>query len=266
MSGALPRTIALLLVARTSRTLDLLPERGAMGGSEDAVTTKASIYGGKDPWDVPAYSLPTAARIIHVPAATLRYWVVGRRAGEKPAQPLIHIGPGRMRYLSFTNLIEAHVLASMRRVHEISLPEVRKALSFVERELGTKNPLAKEMFRTDGKRLFIERMSRVIDVSTGQEIAAGLDQGLDRIRYEHGLALRFFPYVRSDEPSVDEPKSIVMDSRIAFGRPVVDGYAVAVDEIAGRFQAGDSAATLADEFGMPPSLVEEAIRASRAAA
>lgn len=230
------------------------------------MSNKASIYAGKDPWDVPAYTIPTAARIVRIPSATLRYWVVGRKtvAGgeEHLPKPLIHIAPGRLRYLSFTNLVEAHVLASMRREHEISMWEVRQALSFVEKELGAKNPLAKEKFRTDGKRLFIERMSKLIDVRTGQEVAKGLDAGFDRIGYEGGLALRFFPYVRSDA-EIEQPKRIVLDPRISFGRPVVDGTGIPVDEISGRFDAGDSAATISEEFGMSSELVEEAIRAAR---
>jgi uncharacterized protein (DUF433 family) len=234
--------------------------------------TSGRIYGGREPWDVPAYTLPVAARIVRVPAATLRYWVVGRKGLDKDGterlpKPLIHIDRGRLRFLSFTNLVEAHVLASMRRKHEISMPEVRKALSFVEAELGIKNPLAKADFRTKGKRLFIEKMSKLIDVTTGEEVAEGLDAGFDRIRYENGLALRFFPYVRGDgELDLDQPKNIEMDSRIAFGRPVIVGTGVPVDEVNQRFEAGDSALTLADEFGVSPDLVEEAIRAARAAA
>ena len=236
--------------------------------------TSSRIYGGRDPWDVPAYTLPVAARLVQVPAATLRYWVVGRRGvgrdgAERLPKPLIHIEAGRFRYLSFTNLVEAHVLASMRRTHEIPMPEVRRALSWVEGQIGTKNALAKEKFRTKGKKLFIERMSKLLDATTGQVVSEDLDAGFDRIQYEHGLAIRFFPYVRGDEDT-DQPKNIEMDPRIAFGRPVVVGTGVPVDEINQRFKAGDSFEELADEFGIASSLVEEAIRAaaraSRAAA
>lgn len=234
-----------------------------------------NIYGGRDPWEVPAYTLPVAARLVRVPPATLRYWVVGRKGvgrdgEERLPQPLIQLasGDGRRKFFSFTNLVEAHVLASMRRKHEISMPMVRRALSFVETELGTPNPLAKERFRTDGRKLFIEQMSALVDVTTGHVVAEGLLHGFERIRYEEGLAMRFFPYVREvqagagEEPNLDQPMNIEMDPRIAFGRPVISGTNIPADEISGRFKAGDDIACLCEEFGLDAAQVEEAVRAA----
>lgn len=237
-----------------------------------------SIYGDRDPWDVPAYTLPVAARLVHVPPATLRYWVVGRKGvgrdgEERLPQPLIQLasGPTRQRYFSFTNLVEAHVLASMRRKHEISMPMVRRALSYVETALGTSNPLAKEKFRTDGRRLFIEQMTELVDVTTGEVVEEGLVHGFERIRYEEGLAMRFFPYVREvevgvgEEPNLDQPMNIVMDPRVAFGRPVVAGTNVPTEELFARFRAGDTIAALCDEFSLDGTQVEEALRAAGSA-
>lgn len=234
-----------------------------------------TLYGHQDPREVPAYTLPVAARLVRVPPATLRYWVVGRKGigrdgSERLPQPLIVLASGasQRRYFSFTNIVEAHVLASMRRTHELSMPMVRTALSFVERELGTQNPLAKEHFRTDGRKLFIEQMSKLVDVTTGEVVAEGLMHGFERIRYEEGVAMRFFPYVREVdagvgvEPNLDQPMNIEMDPRIAFGRPVISGTSIPADEVSGRFKSGDEIRCLCEEFGLTSLQVEEAVRAA----
>jgi uncharacterized protein (DUF433 family) len=236
------------------------------------VAAKIDIYGGVKPWEVPAYTLPTAARHVRVPAATLRYWVFGRTclsAGKVcHALPLIDIPKQKPRFLSFLHLVEAHVLASMRRKHELPMHKVRKALAFVEKELKVKHPLATEDFRTDGVDLFVERVGKVINVSShGQmEIKAALDVGLRRIRYEGGLARRLFPFVRSGDES-EQPMLIEIDPRMAFGRPVLTGTGIRVEDVAERFQAGESAAALARDFDVDLVMIEEAVRAvPRAAA
>lgn len=76
-------------------------------------------------------------------------------------------------------------------------------------------------------------------------------------------ARKLYPLVCSDG---EQPRLIVIDPRIAFGRPVLAGSSVPVEEVAERFQAGESAAELARDFRVEERMVEEAIRASRVAA
>jgi uncharacterized protein (DUF433 family) len=237
---------------------------------EVAVANGVDIYGGVKPWDVPAYTLPTAARHVRIPAATLRSWVLGRpyeAANQTRHSPaLIRVPQGRPRFLTFTNLVEAHVLASMRRKHELPMHKVRKAIKYLESELGVEHPLATETFKTNGVDLFVNRFGRLVNVSKdGQtEMKDAIEAGLTRINYEMGIASQLFPLIRAD--GFEQPKLIVIDPRVAFGRPVLLGTGVPVDEIAQRFQAGESAAELAKDFRVKEPMVEEAIRASRAAA
>lgn len=256
-----------------SRTdgLRLPRDLGTVLGFEEEITVPtADIYGGLNPWDVPAYTLPAAARHVRIPAATLRSWVCGRPypVGEETRRslPLIKVPNRRPRFLTFTNLVETHVLASMRRKHELPMRTVRKAIKFVEEELDVVHPLATEAFKTNGVDVFVERYGTLINASKdGQgEIKAAIEAGLTRINYEMGIALQLFPLTRAD--GFNQPKLIVIDPRLAFGRPVLAGSGVPVDEVAQRFQAGESAAELAGDFRVEEQMVEEAIRASRAAA
>lgn len=214
-------------------------------------------YGSKPPEELPAYPLARAARIVRLSPSTLRLWAVGDGVHDalfKPAQP----SPVT---LSFSNLVEAFVLASMRRVHGISMQKVRRALRYVGRELGHSRPLIHAGFRTDGVGLFVEQADRLLEVSReGQAVLREvLDASLQRIEWEGEFAARLFPWVRSGE-DMAQPKSVVIDPRRGFGQPVLVGTGIETKTVVGRMRAGESIRELADDYGVSLSLIEDAIR------
>src|SRR3989338_6878549 len=101
----------------------------------------------RDLREMPAYGINEAAHYLGIPNATLRSWVLGRPyptgAGERFFSPIIELPNGEHRplalenfgairtpyvqrpqrreqwLLSFENLVEAHVLDSIRRVHGV---------------------------------------------------------------------------------------------------------------------------------------------------
>lgn len=84
--------------------------------------SRTSVYGGADPRELPLYSLAEAARHLHLPPATLRSWVFGRTyrladGREGFSEPLIQLPDPEDSRLSFTNLVEAHVLHALRAHH-----------------------------------------------------------------------------------------------------------------------------------------------------
>lgn len=225
--------------------------------------TVTSLYGGADPRELPAYSIQDAARYLHVPPSTLRAWVLGQ---GKRFKAVIALPDPRRAELSFLNLVEAHVLNAIRREHDISLQKTRKSIELLESKLGSKRPLASEVFFTDGVDLFVERLGQLHNVSRNNQLAiAGiLREHLRRIEFEQGLAVRLYPFTR--KPGLDEPKSVVIDPTIAFGRPVVYSTGVPTAVIAQRFDAGDSVDDLARDYDLQPAVVEEALRCERMAA
>src|SRR5882762_7252676 len=94
---------------------------------------------------LPAYKVAEAAHYLRMPKETLRSWVVGRLypvTGQlKRSRPLIHLSDPKREYLSFINLVEAHVLAAIRRRHGVKLPKVRNALDYVRRQFHIERPL-----------------------------------------------------------------------------------------------------------------------------
>ena len=196
------------------------------------------LYGGKDPRTVPRYAVGEAALYLRLPRATLKTWVHGRLdQNGRQAEAVIKL-PASSGLLSFQNLVEAHVLGAIRRQHGVSLQRVRKALRFVQRKIQQPHPLITVEFQTDGVDLFVKELGRLINASgAGQtEIDEAIRKSLARIdRDEEGVASRLFPFVRGTE---GEPKVILMDPKLSFGKPVIVETGIPVSVIVGRYRAG----------------------------
>ncbi|MDB4979717.1 MAG: hypothetical protein JWM82_469 [Myxococcales bacterium] len=224
------------------------------------------IYGGKDPRELPRYSTAEAAHYLRLPRATLKTWVQGRvaRDGHR-AEAVIRL-PAESGLLSFQNLVEAHVLSAIRRHHGVSLQRVRKALRFIEKRLHQPRPLITAKFQTDGVNLFVEELGKLINASgQGQtEIERAVRASLARVEHDaDGLASRLFPFVRGEGK---EPKVIVVDPRLSFGRPVVAKTGVPVSIIVGRYRAGEDVSAIAKDYGISVDQTHDAIRTAIPAA
>ena len=219
----------------------------------------------QDVRELSAYGVPEAAHYLLVPRATLRSWVAGmsyRSDGERRFfKPVIQPAATSPVALSFINLIEAHVLAAIRRKHRVDMKAVRRAIEFLKDQFGSKRPLADHKFETDGVNLFISHYGDFISVSQGGQLAVRdlLKAHLRRIdRDDKGLPLRLYPFTRVDE--TEQPKNIVIDPFISFGKAVITGTGISTDIVAERFKAGESADELASDYGCAREKIEEAIR------
>jgi uncharacterized protein (DUF433 family) len=223
------------------------------------------LYGETDPRDIPTYSISDAARYLRIPVGTVRSWTIGRHYpisnGSSFFRPLIPIRDLKPRLLSFTNLVEVHVLRAIRKHHQIDLGNVRTALDFIDQQFQASHPLARERFLTDGVDLFIERYGSLINASkkVQTELKEAFAAHLERIEPDDtGLAIKLYPFTRSHEE--DNPRVVVIDPRIAFGRLVIVGTGIATSVLAERYQAGDSIDELAYDYDCDRLMIEEAIR------
>jgi len=222
----------------------------------------------------PAYSVAEAAHYLRMPEETLRSWVVGRLypvAGQpRGSRPLIHPDDPKKQYLSFINLVEAHVLAAIRRRHGVKLPKVRSALDYVRRHFHVKYPLIDQSFQTDGLDLFVECYGDLINASREGQHAMKEIIGvyLKRIEWDaKGLPIKLYPFTRDTEAEAapaSDPRFVVMNPTVSFGRPVIAGTGIPVSSIYERYKAGDSVAGLAQDFRLEISAIEEAIRCEAA--
>lgn len=223
------------------------------------------IYGSKDPRRLPAYAVSEAAQYLLMPRATLRSWVAGRpyptRAGRKYFRPLVALPEHQPPTLSFVNLVEVHVLDALRREHQIPLDKVRLAINYLRRKLGIQHPLADQDLETDGLDLFVEKYGQLINITREGQLAIRqlLQAHLRRIeRDPSGLAVRLYPFTR--KRFADEPKAVVIDPLIGFGRPVLAGTGIRTAVIADRYKGGESVDDLAEDYGRQRLEIEEAIR------
>ena len=224
-----------------------------------------TLYSGRDPRDVPLYSVAEAAHYLRVPLATLKSWVIGRTyptgQGKSLFQPLVKLPHSNKGRLTFINLVEVHVLDAIRRYHRVPLTKVRRAIHYVSATFPSRHPLADQAFETDGFNLFVQKYGELINASLDGQLAMRelLESHLQRIERDlEGVAVRLYPFTRKQ--SSDEPKMIVIDPRISFGRPVLLGTGIPTAIIAERYKAGEPIDSLAKDYGRVRSEIEEAIR------
>ena len=214
-----------------------------------------------DPGTVPVYSVPQAAHYVGMPTTTLRSWVRGRsypvREGEAWSDPLTVL-PGEARRLCFYNLVEAHMLSAFRWQAGVQMGRIRLALQNLRTRFANEQfPFATRAFITDGATLFLEEAEGLIDLSAPNQrlIEKAIRINARRVRWANGRARLFFPLTRQEPES---PRRVVIDPRIGFGRPTVEGVSTAV--LVERFRAGESLGDLSNDYGLTVIDIEEAIR------
>lgn len=221
-----------------------------------------SIYGDVDPREVPFYTVKQAAGYLRVPASTVRAWTMGQdyptARGLARFRRLIKLHEGRPARLTFNNLIEAYVLTTMRRVHQVDLGTVRCAIANVKKQLGDERPLLSRDFVTDGVRIYLDTIDGLLEVSSEsgrQLVLPEVNLSLQRIeRDAQGIADRLFPFASK----ANEPRVISIDPCRSFGKPTIEGSGVQVTVIVDLLNAGETRARVANEFGITVDAVRQA--------
>ncbi|HEV7504236.1 MAG TPA: DUF433 domain-containing protein [Thermoanaerobaculia bacterium] len=225
-----------------------------------------------DPREVPVYSVGEAARYLNLPASTLSSWVKGRDyiAGgrKKRWEPLIQVAGTQGLLLSFNNLVEAHVLKAIRTRHGVPMRGVLVALNQAREVHGIERLFLSDELRTVEHRpedpgsksvgaLFLEKLGEVEQISEGGQLVIrnALTRHLERIeRDQSGMPVRLFPFV-----SHSSERDILIDPRVAYGRPVLVKRGIRVSTLADRIEAGESIEHVADNYGLDPADIERAL-------
>lgn len=239
------------------------------------MTRQRDIYRGRDPRYIPTYGIYESAHILKIPPDTLRSWVRGRdypteRYGTRQFDPLIELPDQKLPLLSFINLVEAHVLDAIRYKHRaprIPLPKVRAAIEYMRDKYDSKHPLAEYWFQQAGVDLIVDIAGRLENASRkGQlEVREWITAHLKRIaRDPAGAAVALYPYLTRHPQQVEEPKLVLIDPRISFGKPILVGVGVPTAVVADRHEAGESIAELATDYGCEASEIQKAVDYERA--
>ncbi len=145
---------------------------------------------------------------------------------------------------------------------EDHLEKVRTAMNYLSKQFPSRHPMADQEFVTDGLNLFIKKFSQLINISQEGQLAIQevLQAHLHRIERDlKGIPVRLYPFTRKRDLQ-EEPRAIVIDPQVSFGRPVLAGTGIPTAVIAERYKAGESVDDLADDYGRRRLEIEEAIR------
>lgn len=205
------------------------------------------------------YTVPVAARILATKPEKVRSWVEGyTNSGAEPI--LVRQVPriGGRPVLGFLDLIESAFIRHFREIG-YSPQTIRKVALKLRDKHSTDHPFAmNKRFRADGKSIFEEVITdegerRLVNVMTDNFVMrTAIEQTLfDQVFYIDDTAVQWTPLVAYPD--------IIMNPRIAFGRPVLRQARIPTETIARSAAIEDSISDTADEFGIPINLVEAAI-------
>ena len=110
--------------------------------------------------------------------------------------------------------------------------------------------------------LFVERLGQIINLSQdGQIEMAELIRPISSASSETTQACPSSSIrSRGRSPRGINPRSVVIDPRVSFGRPVIVGTGIPTAALAEQFKAGDLPAVLAKEYGASEEAIWDAIR------
>lgn len=230
---------------------------------------------------MPLYTVAEAARIVDVPPTTLATWAKGyvRRPpgrAEVTGAPVVTFAPPDRSgdpSIPFVGLAKTLVLAAVRR-SGVPMQRVRPALLTLQDELGLHHALASKKLYTDGAELLFDygesrrgtpegrSVLNLVVVRSGQrvftEVIAAYLRRIDYAKDGYPRLIRVPAY---------EHAEVVVDPTRSFGAPVFERGGARVEDVLGRFWAGESLDELSDEFGVPADQLEDVVRvASRRAA
>lgn len=190
------------------------------------------------------YSRAEASRLLGVTRHRLKRWVDGytysaRTAGrpKRRRRPGLIVSDlpmiGGAMALSFVELIELRVIKILID-REFSLQAVRRIADMAREDYGVRHPFASLHLFTEGRKILVEQEGRRAEPSFVEltrrgrfQLQAGeLVSGfLDEIAFDKGTSLvyRWWP--------LGDSFPVVLDPRICFGAPTIEGTALRTDVV-----------------------------------
>jgi uncharacterized protein (DUF433 family) len=207
--------------------------------------------------DFPRYSISEAAFYARIPTTTLHAWTRGQdyttaQGLHRTFRPLIELADEENKFLSFYNLVEAHVLRSTTEAG-VPLRNVRRALEFIHEKIPGKHPLLTHDFEVSGKDVFIQHLGQTVNATRHGQLAMRkiLRKYLKRInRDAGGLPIKIFPI---------NSRRLEIHPLFASGKPIVKGSGITASVLWARNRTGESIPEIARDYGLRALEVKEAI-------
>lgn len=208
--------------------------------------------------DRPIYSYAEAARLLQLPAQTLRRWMEGAKRAGKDYPPVIRAEPLGVDYLTWGEFVEAGLLLGYRQKH-VSLQKMRPFIERMRVEQGIPYPLAHFKPLIDKKELVYElqqqtlldpRLYLVRAEGDQMLLAPPVQEYLDRVDFDPaGVVSRLRPSGRLSP--------VVIDPEVSFGIPQIKG--VRTELVAESVAGGETEEQAALSWGLGLSEVRAAL-------
>jgi uncharacterized protein (DUF433 family) len=209
--------------------------------------------------DMGLYTVPVAARLLAARQYKVRSWIEG--VPNSGAQPiLVRQLPrvGGKTLLGFLDVIESAFVRHFLAIG-YSPQTIRKVALRLREKHKTEHPFAMNTrFRADGKAIFAEVIDdegerRIWNVMNEQfEIGEVIEKSLfDQIFYHNDVATEW--------PPIANRPDVIINPRIAFGRPVIKEFLVPTETLHSAYMADGDAEEVADEYRVTPEAVMTAV-------
>ena len=105
--------------------------------------------------EIPTYGLPEASAFLRLPYAVVREWTRD--------STLVRVDVRNL--LSYSNLLELHILKGLRRTHGLSMQRVRRGLATYKELYRSAHPLLDFRLQTDGFSLILHEEEKYVNLS-----------------------------------------------------------------------------------------------------
>ena len=221
------------------------PERVIVGrGGAACHTSRVSVT----ILDREMYTEAAAARLLRVAPSTLHWWLEGRPPRYRP---VIRAEPTGSRHVTWAEFVEAGLLRSYRREHDVPLKELREFIDRLREEFQVPYPLAdRRPYVGSGRRLLIDLQDRshldpefcLVAIANGQTVlTAPGEEFFERVDWSGDQPAGWRPHEDSSSP-------IRINPLVRFGMPAVGG--ISTEAIAGELDGGASLEEVAEDFGL----------------
>ena len=197
------------------------------------------------------FSEAEAARLLRVPQSTLHWWLDGGTYRGRDYRPVIRLEPRGERSVTWAEFVEAGLLRQYRRVHGVSLSELRAVIDRLRDEYGTPYPLAHHRpFVGPGRELLLEVQQAagldadlcLVAVANGQLVlTAPSETFFERVEWADDIAVTWRPHDDPDSP-------VRMSPDVRFGRPAIHG--ISTEVLWEQVEGGAGMDEVAESFGL----------------
>jgi uncharacterized protein (DUF433 family) len=182
------------------------------------------------------YTYAEAARLTGLHRARIGEWFRGQPSAQQASTFQSDYEPVEGEHaISFLDLIDVFVAGHLRD-DGVSLQTLRTVYNHLARALETHHPFSREEVRSEGKKVFMRGMDEagrheLTETLTRQKVFARvIEPFLEKIDYDavSNLAARWHI-----------AKGVVVDPRICFGKPIVEGISIPTAILASAYNAND---------------------------